>query len=91
MITRNHRGNIIRSHRHINTNIRAELLIGDGWEAVAHAELKRLSLEVSAYHNQLENCVGYEETGKAVKSLQAACQAIETADDPIDNVMNDMS
>tara|TARA_Y100000588_G_scaffold248697_1_gene263178 strand:- start:548 stop:823 length:276 start_codon:yes stop_codon:yes gene_type:complete len=81
MITRNQNGHIARSHRRINTQVRAELLIGDGWEAVAHAELKRLALEVATYHSQLEDNPGYAETGEAVAALKAACEAIESAND----------
>jgi len=57
----------------------AELLVGDGWEGVAYAELKRLALEVSAYHSQLENKPGYVETGQAADALKVACEALNTA------------
>ena len=79
MITRNHRGQIVRSTRNVNTRIHAELLVGDGWEGVAYAELMRLSLEVGAYHNQLEGKAGYEETGRAVEGLKSAYEALNAA------------
>jgi hypothetical protein len=34
MISRNSRGEITRTHCNMNTQIRAELLVGVGWEAV---------------------------------------------------------
>jgi len=79
MLSRNQRGEIVRSTRRINTRVQAELLVGDGWEGVAYAELKRLALEVSAYHSQLENKPGYEETGQAVDALKAAYIALDAA------------
>ena len=77
MISRNSRGEITRTHRNMNTQIRAELLVGAGWEAVAQIEIKRLYLEIGAYHQQLEGKAGYEETGKAVLALKAAVEALE--------------
>ena len=76
-----HRDGRVRStFRNINTRLNAELLVGDGWEGVAHAELLRLSLEVGAYHSQLKSREGYEETvqaaGQAVEALEAACAAL---------------
>ena len=76
-----HRDGRVRStFRNINTRLNAELLVGDGWEGVAHAELLRLSLEVGAYHSQLKSRGGYEETvqaaGRAVEALEAACAAL---------------
>jgi|APSaa5957512535_1039671.scaffolds.fasta_scaffold116593_2 hypothetical protein len=76
-----HRDGRVRStFRNINTRLNAELLVGDGWEGVAHAELLRLSLEVGAYHSQLKSREGYEETvqaaGRAVEALEAACAAL---------------
>ena len=82
MLTRNHRGQIVRSTRHINNRISAELLVGDGWEGVAYAELRRLSLEVGAYHSQLEGKPGHEETGQAVEALKLAYKAIDEAYGP---------
>jgi hypothetical protein len=79
MIERNHRGEIRRSNRRINTRVSGELLVGDGWEGVAFAELKRLSLEVGIYHDQLEGKPGYEETGLAAKALKDACLALDRA------------
>ena len=79
MLTRNQRGEIIRSTRRINTRIGAELLVGDGWEGVAYAELKRLALEVGAYHSQLEDKPGYTETGQAADALKAAYIALDAA------------
>ena len=77
MIERNHRGEIRRSHRRINTRGAGELLVGDGWEGVAFAELKRLALEVGIYHNQLEGKPGHKETGDAAEALKAAYLALE--------------
>ena len=76
-----HRDGRVRStFRNINTRLNAELLVGDGWEGVAHAELLRLSLEVGAYHSQLKSREGYEEAvqaaGRAVEALEAACAAL---------------
>ena len=79
MLSRNQRGEIIRSTRRINTRMGAELLVGDGWEGVAYAELKRLALEVSAYHSQLEDKPGYAETGQAADALKAAYIALDAA------------
>ncbi|HJM61527.1 MAG TPA: hypothetical protein QF813_08590 [Alphaproteobacteria bacterium] len=79
MITRNHRNQIVRSTRHINSRISAELLVGDGWEGVAYAELRRLSLEVGAYHSQLEGKPGHEETRQAVEALKLSYKAIDEA------------
>ena len=50
--------------------------MGDGWEAVAHAELKRLALQVGIYHQQLKDCPGYYETGMAIEALEAACDTL---------------
>ena len=71
--------------RSLNTRVGAELLVGKGWEAIAHAELKRLALEVGIYHQQLKDFVGYEETGVAVKALEQACDAIEAATEEIED------
>lgn len=79
MIERNSRGQIKRSVRRINTRINAELLVGDGWEGVAYAELMRLSLEVGAYHSQLEDKPGHEETGRAFEALKEAYKALNDA------------
>ena len=79
MLTRNHRGEIVRSTRRINTQIQAELLVGDGWEGIAHAELKRLALIIGAYHSQLENKPGHAETRQAADALNTACAALENA------------
>jgi hypothetical protein len=76
MVVRNSRGQVRGSVRRINTRLSAELLVGDGWEGVAYAEIMRLSLEVGAYHSQLENKPGYEETGQAITALKAACAAL---------------
>ena len=76
MVVRNSRGEVRGSIRRINTRVSSELLVGDGWEGVAYAELMRLSLEVGAYHSQLENKPGYEETGRAVEALKAAYTAL---------------
>ncbi len=81
MLTRNHRGDVVRSHRSINTHVNAELLIGADWEAVAHIELKRLALVLGAYHSQLQDHPGHKETGEALKHLNAACQTIEESHD----------
>lgn len=51
----------------------------DSWEGVAYAELKRLALEVSAYHSQLEDKPGYAETGQAADALKAAYIALDAA------------
>ena len=79
MLTRNHRGEIVRSTRRINTQIQAELLVGDGWEGIAHAELKRLALIIGAYHSQLENKPGHAETRQAADALKAAYIALDAA------------
>ena len=76
MIRRNNRGEIIESRRVVNTRVSGELLVGSGWEAVAHTELKRLALEVGIYQKQLESCAGYEELGRAVEALDEACRVI---------------
>ena len=76
MIRRNRRGDIIESRRSINTRVGGELLIGDGWESVAHSELKALSVTVGIYHHQLAGCAGYEETGQAIQALEKACEAL---------------
>lgn len=76
MITRDSRGRTVKSHRSVNTRINAELLIGHGWEEVAYAELLKHSIEIGAYHSQLEGKPGYEETGQAVELLKAACDKL---------------
>ena len=76
MIRRNRNGDVIESRRHINTRVGGELLIGDGWESVAHAELKALAVTVGIYHQQLKNQPGYEETGQAIEALDQACAEI---------------
>jgi hypothetical protein len=76
MISRDPRGNVTGTRRHINTKINAEMLLGDDWHQVAYAELLRLSLEVNAYHTQLKGKPGHEETGQAFASLQSACDAL---------------
>lgn len=65
--------------RTLNTRVSGELLVGKGWEAIAHAELKRLAIEVGIYNQQLKSFAGYEETATAVMALDAACAAIEAA------------
>ncbi|MEP1199903.1 hypothetical protein [Tateyamaria sp.] len=85
MIKRDERGRIKASWRRVDTRIHAELLVGDGWEGVAYAEILRLSLEVQAYHSQLDGKPGFEETGEAVALLKRAAQAIQKAyDEPED-------
>ena len=76
MIRRNRRGDIIESRRAINTRVGGELLIGDGWESVAHSELKALAVTVGIYHHQLKDAPGYSETGVAIEALEKACQVI---------------
>ena len=76
MIRRNRRGDIIESRRAINTRVGGELLIGDGWESVAHSELKALAVTVGIYHHQLKDAPGYRETGAAIVALEKACQMI---------------
>jgi hypothetical protein len=73
------RGRPYDVRRSLNTRVSGELLVGSGWEAIAHAELKRLALEIGIYHQQLKSFAGYEETGAAVKALEQACDAIEAA------------
>lgn len=73
------RGRPVDVRRTMNTNVSAELLVGPGWEAVAHTELRRLSLVISSYHQQLEGYAGYGETGEAVDALKRAVIAIEKA------------
>ena len=76
MIKRNSRGDIIDSRRSINTRVVGELLIGDGWESVAHSELKALAVTVGIYHQQLKDQPGYEQTGQAIEALEKACTEI---------------
>ena len=76
MIRRNSRGDIIESRRTIDTSISGKLLVGDGWEAVAHTELKRLSIAVGIYQQQLEDYAGYEELTVAKDALNRACAKI---------------
>jgi hypothetical protein len=76
MIRRNSRGDIIDSRRSINTRVVGELLIGDGWESVAHSELKALAVTVGIYHQQLKDQPGYEQTGQAIEALEKACTEI---------------
>ena len=76
MIRRNSRGDIIESRRSINTRVAGELLIGDGWESVAHSELKALAVTVGIYHQQLKDQPGYEQTGQAIAALEHACAEI---------------
>ncbi len=63
--------------RRVHTSLRSELLVGDGWEAIAHAELKRIKLELLSYHNQLEGKPGYDNTGIAIDALKMAAQELE--------------
>jgi hypothetical protein len=76
MEVRDRQGQVRRSYRKFNTRVNAELLVGAGWQSVAFAELMRLSLEVGAYHSQLEGNVGHEETGRAVEALKSAYNAL---------------
>lgn len=80
-----HRGRPYDVRRTLNTSVHAELLIGKGWEAIAHAELKRLALVVGTYHQQLKDNAGYEETGRAVVALEEAVEALERALDEGDD------
>lgn len=83
MINRDHRGNIRSTHRAVNTKLNAEILLGNDWQDIAYAELLRLTLEVNAYHVQLRDKPGYEETGTAYAALQSACDAlIDVANEP---------
>ena len=77
MIERDHRGRINRTNRQVKTNMHAEILLGHDWQDIAYIELTRLLLEVSAYHTQLRDKVGFEETGTAVEALQAACDKLQ--------------
>ena len=79
MLTSNQRGEIIRSTRRINTRMGAQLLVGDGWEGVAYADLTRLALDASAYRSQLEDKPGYAETGQAADARKAAYIALDAA------------
>ena len=65
--------------RTVNTSVGGELLVGKDWEAIAHTELRRISLMVGVYHQQLKNCAGYEETGQAIEELEKAIEAIAEA------------
>ena len=76
MIRRNRRGEIIESRRHLDTRVSAELLVGDGWQAIAHTELRKLTLIIGMYQKQLENHPGYEELSRAVVALDSACESI---------------
>ena len=83
MINRDHRGNIRSTHRAVNTKLNAEILLGNDWQDIAYTELLRLTLEVNAYHVQLRDKPGYEETGTAYAALQSACDAlIDAANEP---------
>ena len=53
MIRSDRDGRVLESRRTFDTRIHGELLLGDGWEAVAHAELKRLALQIGIYHQRL--------------------------------------
>ena len=67
----------------VNTKLNAEILLGDDWQDIAYAELLRLTLGVNAYHVQLRDKPGYEETGAAYTALQSACDALmEAANEP---------
>ena len=79
-----HRGRPYDVRRTVNTSVHAELLIGKGWEAIAHAELKRLVLQVGMYNQQLKDNPGYEETGRAVVALEEAVEALERSLDEED-------
>ena len=83
-----HRGRPYDVRRTVNTSVHAELLIGKGWEAVAHAELKRLALVVGTYHQQLEGNPGYDETGRALIALKEAVEALENALDEGDDSLS---
>jgi len=67
MIRRNSRGEIIESRRTVDTRVSGELLVGAGWEAIAHTELRRLALSIGIYQKQL---------GRAIEALDSACKAI---------------
>ncbi len=73
------RGRAYDFRRTLNTGVHAELLIGKGWEAVAHAEIRRMCLVVNAYHQQLDGYAGFKETGDAVEALKLAAEAIENS------------
>ena len=84
MIRRNHRGDIIDSRRSIDTRVSGELLLGEGWEAIAHTELTRLKLTIGIYQKQLERCAGYLQLGRAVEALDEACMAIAESSEHTD-------
>ena len=75
MIDRDHQGRVRGTKRVIRSSMTAEILSAQDWQDTAYMELTRLLLEVGAYHTQLKDRVGYEETGAAVAALQAACDA----------------
>lgn len=80
------RGRPYDIRRTVNTSVGVELLVGTDWEAIAHTELRKLSIMVGVYHQQLRDCAGYEETGRAIEELEKAIDAIaESADfdDPL--------
>ena len=80
------RGGPYDIRRTVNTSVGGELLVGTDWEAIAHTELRKLSIMVGVYHQQLRDCAGYEETGRAIEELEKAIDAIaESADfdDPL--------
>ena len=80
------RGRPYDIRRTVNTLVGGELLLGTDWEAIAHTELGKLSLAVGVYHQQLRDCAGYEETGRAIEELEQAIDAIAECadfDDPI--------
>ena len=70
------RGRPYNERRYVDTVIKGQLLVGRGWEAIAHSELKRLTVEVGIYHQQLKGNPGFDETADAILSLEAACEAI---------------
>jgi hypothetical protein len=79
MIRRDGRGRVIETRRYVETKVSGQLLIGDGWEAVAHAELKRLSIEIGIYHQQLKDNAGYQQTAVAIAALEEACDELSDA------------
>ena len=81
MIRRDNKGRIIESRRAIDTRVSGELLIGDGWEAIAQTEIKKLALTVRIYQKQLVGGPGHLELSRAVEALDEACSAIEESAD----------
>lgn len=71
------RGRPVRTRQYINTHVNTEVLIGDGWEAIAQTEFIKIRMMVDAYRSQLEDQPFADDLAVASAALRDALAKLE--------------